>query len=183
LADQMVVHGIANTHFKLLKIIDQQKTMENIYQCLSLAGLTLSSLSQLAARNGTLQRIVESKIDKALIPLLSVLTFNNLDINPYQSTLIPYLPVFSQLYGLCTPSSEQQPNMFKLTLLSQAEQYSQQAIHGNDSLKQMSLALRIFQEVEPQASADKKSELNALLNKLCQTLVELPMDGNILTIE
>ena len=57
--------------------------------------------------------------------------------------------------------------MFKLTLLSQAEQYSQQAIHGSDSLKQMSLALRIFQEVEPQASADKKSELNLLLNKLC----------------
>lgn len=95
LADQMVVHGIASTHLKLLKIIDQQKTMENIYQCLSLAGLTLSSLSQLAARNGTLQRIVEGRIEKALVPLLSVLAFNSLDINPYQSTLIPYLPVFS----------------------------------------------------------------------------------------
>jgi hypothetical protein len=179
----MVVHGIANTHFKLLKIIDQQKTMETIYQCLSLAGLTLSSLSQLAARNGTLQRIVESKIDKALIPLLSVLTFNNLDINPYQSTLIPYLPVFSQLYGLCTPTAEHQPNMFKLTLLSQAEQYSQQAVQGADCLKQMSLALRILQEVEPQASADKKSELNGLLNKMCSTMVELPLDGTVLTIE
>ena len=47
----------------------------------------------------------------------------------------------------------------------------------------MSLALRIFQEVEPQASADKKSELNMLLNKLCQAMVELPMDDNVLTIE
>ena len=47
----------------------------------------------------------------------------------------------------------------------------------------MSLALRIFQEVEPQASADKNSELNLLLNKLCQTMVELPTDGNVLNIE
>ena len=183
LAEQLVVHGIAGTHFKLLDIIDQQKTMDNIYQCLSLAGLTLSSLSQLAARNGALQRIVESQIDKALRPLLSVLAFNNLDINPYQSTLVPYLPVFAQLYDLCTPAIEQQPNMFKLSLLSQAEQFSQQAIHGNDCLKQMSLVLRIFQEVEQQASADTGSELNGLLNRLCQTMVEIPMDDSTLTVE
>jgi hypothetical protein len=157
--------------------------MDNIYQCLSLAGLTLSSLSQLAARNGTLQRIVESKIDKALLPLLSVLTFNSLDLNPYQSTLIPYLPVFSQLYALCIPSSDQLPNLFKLTLLAQAERYSQQAVHGTDCLKRMSVALRILQEVEPQAGADRRSELNVYLNRLCQTMVELPVDGSLLTIE
>lgn len=47
----------------------------------------------------------------------------------------------------------------------------------------MSLALRIFQEVEPKASADKKSELNLLLNRLCSTMVDLPVDGSVLTIE
>jgi hypothetical protein len=91
--------------------------------------------------------------------------------------------VFSQLYALCTPTSDQLPNLFKLTLLAQAERYSQQAVHGTDCLKRMSVALRILQEVEPQAGADRRSELNLYLNRLCQTMVELPVDGSLLTIE